>query len=1853
MKKGLKTLLATLLATSCCTTVLVATGCSSKSGGKKPSTPTPPPTECTEHVDVDGNGFCDNCNEKMPESGGEEEDDEYTISIDGKTVYDLDIGEAVNLKWGVYKNGNKMDTPPSCTVTVNNNKVTYDKTTGKVTAAEKGSAIATVTLDSDSDVKATVRFTVHDYFFNHKLDRGEWNSAFEDSTVNPKITINGGQAAVLVKEADTRFVFKYTLKMAATDVSTDQSFGIASFLPTSGAQVGDNALWFGVRGTKTRGVYGAFVKQFYNGWGTGDEYIQQGYSAMDVGFEDVEFVVIRDGLDYYYSINGYYGKYTVKNAAHADVATYAGIYSQTIAFDVSNYSWSNNQADVNAAIAEYYTNKGIAAISINESYKTDIVKGRSETFTAAAYPTDKAAGASLVWSLDKSEMTSGAAGTQITENGGVATLSVADDADGYVYVVCSANVDGKTVSQRVRVEILQRDLSDSNDAITVYGGVELNDKNSNNWSITFPEDRMYKNGISLTGEGHEDIYEKTNYCAVLNTNYSKDYSLEFKFSNYKNSKSSPKLQLSLGANKNNFYLVYNAGAFRVESFTQGTQSNGFTTAGWHNTQWIHDFNPDAEHTFKLTISDRGVYSVFIDGAQYGFYAVGGNQELTNSTTIVRKYANYDDALPIKFATDGCSVKLSDITVTDGTHASSEHNFWSEHQSYTFEGENSFKMVVPIITDSGADGWQYGQWPDYKTYYTKALDSSGYAIDLDVVFGSVMTDGKFVMRVGNNGAGSYEIQFNNKSAGLSLAYKKDNNWDGSIERAVRVDTTNPLKIKARVEVRDNKLRVIANGRTILETPYSMGQISTNSDVEFYIFNKTAGDVWSTANSKKYAEVSNFAVSGRDFVAADVYELQNTASDNNIDIYYSMDNTPKGMPVRVLHNGAPVAVGGGYSLAYSLKSDDKAYFEFDAQNGTICGKNLEPDAVVEGTVTVMLKNASGDILDSIDYHVAAYNKATSNNYVSVKGGVILDSQGATDANYSLTFPMSKIDVNGVGENAESKYEDNNYSANLTATVKGDFSIEFTVSDYVSNTAYPKLMVSLGGSCNQFYVTYNREGTIHHVETFVNASSTAGHGASGWISSDAFQNFDTAASHTYKITCIGGVYKVYLDGTELRFSFDSDNDHNTATLYRNIRDYGENMPIRIATKGVSAKVSNITVTDLNTGDVNLPAFYSYQTGHTDMTDTGFTMQLAAAKCLNNASNNDEAWNFRYSMYHKMAYLESINTDTQIEFDIDFSGMNDGKLVMQTGSWEYHFMDKTGAGNGMSFQLYPNGWGEPTTTISSGSAQKKMHVVFERKERKVWLYINGIRVLNGRADADNSCVLDFFIFGEANDIGKTLTVSNFTEKPYSDATRYDYYEISATQANIGIKPGNAATTIGYTITKNDVTVTEAQLPAGVTVEYSISASDYIKLDADHKVYATGEFTGTQTATVTISLKKGGEVITSVNVGITSTAKETQNSTLSVSGGALLNYTDTPDEAGWSVTFPEAKINVDGIATGTYTAEFVQKAVGDTSVEFTVSNYKFDGTENQRLMVSLGDNNRFDIRYNGTDAWIEATADGYHKDNGDHWVKEFTSGMLKDYFGGTFNTAQAHVYKVAIVKGIYKVYVDGTELHFTRSDNNDPDYTIVASGYNTQRTARISPSHVSADISGITYSKGEISTFMYNNNVTNVTENGFDMRYCSDWWSNSTFHTNGNYVKYGPGITESTTIEFDFDAKFCEDIGDWGAKVLVSVGGRRLCLTFRDGSNPTVKVCMNWSGDEGISDWQETETGVHATDNQFSNVHVKIVRENGKIKTWVGGTLLVWNGVSERNGDTDSTLAFAVFNNSGAAPNYTASIRNLVVTNN
>lgn len=240
---------------------------------------------------------------------------------------------------------------------------------------------------------------------------------------------------------------------------------------------------------------------------------------------------------------------------------------------------------------------------------------------------------------------------------------------------------------------------------------------------------------------------------------------------------------------------------------------------------------------------------------------------------------------------------------------------------------------------------------------------------------------------------------------------------------------------------------------------------------------------------------------------------------------------------------------------------------------------------------------------------------NEKLLVKGGAILDSNG------DITFPESLTGADGIGN--ETEYAASvDYCAELkTKVYGGSFTMEFDVENYVvgEDVLFPKLMISLGGKFNNFYVVYNRtegDNKISRIESFTNSVEHNKVSEGTWNSSQNFDDFNTAAKHHFKFVSSAGTYKWYVDNstTPLTFMF----NNQPVNIVPSLRNYYKELPIRIGTKGVSCKVSNLVVTNGNKSDLVELLTYGAQT---TINDGAVTIHYDVQK------PDGDSWKYRYS--------------------------------------------------------------------------------------------------------------------------------------------------------------------------------------------------------------------------------------------------------------------------------------------------------------------------------------------------------------------------------------------------------------------------------------------------------------------------------------------------------------------------------------------------------------------------------------------------------------------------------------------------
>lgn len=1271
---------------------------------------------------TDGGGNKNPGGDNPPHGGGEETKDNFKITLEGNSSRTLDIGEESELKWTVTNNGSTV-TDVQSEVLIVGDAVTYNAETGKVSGVKAGSATVTISLKDKEDVRAVeVKFTVYEYFFSHELKRGEVNFTNENAQTNPRVSLNGGQSCVVAKRQDTKWVFR--CKVTNFDRNDyNETFAIASV-----SDIQSKQLWFGPKGVKpTQGIFDIYVRNWYNGWSDNvHEFTADGYSSVEVGKQvsggrEVEFELVRDGADYYYNVGGYWGKYHDRNNL-ADVPTYPGIYSQNRVLQVSDFTVSYEQDDVTAA-ADAYATKTAAAVAIAEN-KLMLVKGGSFQYTAKTYP-ESAQGGEIVWSLETGSMTAGVEGTTV-ENG---LLQLSNEAAGVVTIVAGI----KDTEIRTRRDIIIIDNAEqSNDILTAKGGVQLD---ADTGAITFLD--IFKD---IDGVGSEEGYQVTDYCAVLKQNVKNDFTLEFKVSDYQTTAQFPKLQIGLGSFMNNLYLAcYPNGTYRFEARMRAMVDGAFRD-GWYNSEALEDFNPAGTNSFKIQLTAGGVYKVFANGKELAF-----TFDNSKPVVLMRDFPSFESSLPVKIATKGVSATVSDITVTDGNPDLQYEKYWYYNGTNVTVDEE--KDGDPITLKLANNGWTNKDHYLNRVLITDVLPEN-YAVEYDVKFSNRTTDTKLSLMMGDWQL--FIVNKLNSNATFSGQLLKGNDWNNAHE--VKAIAEVPTYAHVRLERNNNSIRYIVNDVIIAEASGA----PAIRHLEFYGFNETPADETRTV------EIKNITVS--EYSKKDIYGIE-IETNTTITDFAEAAATPINVSVKL--NGAPVSEP---KLAYEL--DDPAAATLDTTGAVATIKGLKEGEVI---LTVKVLDGENNVLISKQVTYTVEHVLVENNYVSVKGGVKLqingaDPQDVATEDYTLIFPEDKGNVDGVGN--QQAYEDNAYSAQLKQKVKGDFSIEFTVSDYVAVTNGPKLMLSLGGTHNQFFLCYypdtgaafGRDG-IARIETYVdtctsdNKFETNGNwGESANFAGDTttFPGFDKTAAQTFKIAVINRMYHMYLKvGGEFKelVHYSRGGEYTFARRYE---DYVSELPIRISTNGAAAKVSGIKITSEGFKD-------NYYMPHTDNVHIYDPATDGAEAFDFRITATNSSWEGRDNYINKVGRLTDISANTQVEMTAKFSGaMQDGKLIISVGEKQAMLCSKTGGGFFVNINGCGADWNEGAHPVSGITAAADgsytMNVKIVRADGNIAVYVNDTKI-HELGNAGNAGGLWFAIFnGNSDDAAKTVTVSNLT---------------------------------------------------------------------------------------------------------------------------------------------------------------------------------------------------------------------------------------------------------------------------------------------------------------------------------------------------------------------------------------------------------------------------------------------------------------------------------------------------------------
>lgn len=1140
----------------------------------------------------------------------------YTITFN-KTEYEIFLGEVVNASYTVKKDGARVQNA-NVKLTVEGDAISVNTFTKEVTAKQLGTATLVATLESDPEVKATATYKVKDTFFNRSLNtRGDIDFSKEDAGSDSEVRVLGGQATVTAKTPGTKFVFKTTIDILSS-MSVYSSIGVGSFMDE-----GNHALWFGLMGTGTDGVYDVYIRDFYKAWDSPayENHKIGNYAAYKHGTK-VDFVIVRDGDDYWYSIGGLTGTYHDNSGKYTEEATYPGVFSQEKLLTLTKYSVSYEDADIGQAKNE--CDVEIAKLEITNASTTLLEKGATYKYNAVAY-SSIGGEKTFNWTVDTTEMTSGKEGVTIDADG---TLHLTNDAAGYVTVKVTCGEKEASV----RVEISQEELNKATDKVAVSGGVDL-DMTTN--AITFPVERNFNNPtLDLTQ------YNEVPYMAKLLKTVNGDFTLTFKVKNYAATTANPMLLVSLGGKGNNFVLGKD-GVVTGYNYVQGIGNQGTPVDGAYGylaegnaSATVAGFDATAEHVYKIEVKN-GEYHVYLDGTELQF-----------ASQAIRRGEDYMTDCNVMFTTNqGTSCEVYDVTLENQGNTVGDWMIYNHDNASVVDGKLVSKF--PALGWNGKD-----QMITCNVYMGGLIPEGAFAVKVNVKFSAAQTDSKAVIKIGN-----FEFQVNNKFASegnsLEAEYYNGKFTGGKVIPGATVEGTQAVEIQRIGE----EVYFYVNG--VLVNKFS--GIQDAKYLEFYTFNNNAAEE----------------------------DVTVTVSDVQIHSKFLTLEGPTSAKTGLTTVYKATATGEG-EVVWSLNTEGLTAGSATIENGIL---TMSSDA--EGSVIVIA--TIGTYSKSITVTASSQAADQDTDVATSKGGVLQD-----ETNGKLIFPESKAGENGVAN--EEDYAESGYYAIINSSkgvpykVTGNFSVEFTVAAYKTTAQYPKFMISLGGTREQFYVTYFQDGTAQ-IQTFTRSIDQAGNEFGGqWVNSEKFENFDVTAAHTYKIEVVDGFYKVYVDGNEI--SVFKMNDE-VRKMYRSAQDMVTPSCIMFATnQGTSCEVYDISVTC-----TGADAFETVNSAVTVGTD-GFTFNMTKTGSDDNWQNHD---------YNAVYYSEYIPTYFIATFGVEFSGaMNDNKLEIELGGQMLHIENKLGAGEN-KLQICHRGWGRQWYTETN----QKFYIMITRGSDGIKAYV------------------------------------------------------------------------------------------------------------------------------------------------------------------------------------------------------------------------------------------------------------------------------------------------------------------------------------------------------------------------------------------------------------------------------------------------------------------------------------------------------------------------------------------------------
>ncbi len=570
------------------------------------------------------------------------------LRLRSETEQALKVGEGMTI---VYTTAN---TKEGVTFVSSDKEVITVDEYGSVEAVGVGEADVTVALKEAPSVSQKIHFKVTRNFFMQENRYRNGTIDFTNAETGGTVSINDGQAQLLVNSAGQSWFFGCHLKRTGfTNGDTWGRWGVGSFLVNAATPIGEVMLWAGFM---NRDADANSCVPYYGGWRTtgGAQEKEVELTASPIAMNaEADVTIIRLGTKHYviFECGGEVVKTVIDIEKFADKDTFPGVFGQNQIIEVSDYDASNDPEKVLAALDTFQLAEEIEVNGLDAR----LIAGREYDLTASVFPAITV-NKNATWGMETAKE-----GVTLTPAG---HLTIAANVSGEITVRVTAQ-SGENVTNTRTFTVVAPPASSSSLFETEMHIGESGNLQTEGTTATFSAGENY---LPLKASG-----EKWYVSATVRGAEQKD-GVRAGF-----------LSAAAGYTKYFRYgLAGSGGAARHAEYGEG-YGETFTLN--------YAANGDTAHGFA-SVNTIGLLK---DGASCYFFA--------NGKLIARREAAFaGETFPVLYA-EGCGVTFSEVTVKTGAEADAVlegHTFFVG--GYVTKAENVYTLSSEDFGEANNMNW---------------------------------------------------------------------------------------------------------------------------------------------------------------------------------------------------------------------------------------------------------------------------------------------------------------------------------------------------------------------------------------------------------------------------------------------------------------------------------------------------------------------------------------------------------------------------------------------------------------------------------------------------------------------------------------------------------------------------------------------------------------------------------------------------------------------------------------------------------------------------------------------------------------------------------------------------------------------------------------------------------------------------------------------------------------------------------------------------------------------------------------------------------------------------------------------